>query len=109
MRTDQPVSVRLADYRPPAFLVDEADLAFALAPSATRVRSTLKLRRNGPAGEPLRLDGVRLKPISFAIDGRRLEPGAYEITDEQLVVPNVPDTFELTTEVEIDPAGNSAL
>src|SRR4051812_44311085 len=101
MRTDQPVPVRLADYRPPAFLVDEVDLVFALEPSATRVRARLSLSRNGEHAEPLRLDGVRLKPISVAIDGRPLAPSDYEITDEHLVIAGVPDAFTLETEVEI--------
>jgi len=109
MRTDQPVAIHLADYRPPAFLVDEVDLAFALDPSATRVRSKLSLRRNGDHAEPLTLDGVRLKPIGVAIDGRPLEPSAYEVTDTGLTIASVPDAFTLETEVEIDPAGNTAL
>ena len=38
MRTDaQAPTIRLADYRPPAFLADTVELTFALAPTATRV------------------------------------------------------------------------
>ena len=85
MRTDQPVPIRLQDYAPPPFLVDEVDLTFVLDPDSTRVRSKLTLRRNGAHGEPLKLDGVRLKPVSIAVDGRVLEPGAYQITDEHLI------------------------
>ena len=109
MRTDQPVAIRLADYRPPAFLVDEVDLAFSLDPAATRVRSKLTIRRNGEHAEPLTLDGVRLKPVSIAIDGRVLAPGEFTITDEHLIIANAPDAFVLETEVGIDPAANTAL
>ena len=109
MRTDQPVAIRLDDYRPPAFLVDEVDLAFSLDPNSTRVRSKLTIRRNGTHAEPLRLDGVRLKPVSIAIDGRALEPGEFQITDEHLIVASAPDAFVLETEVSIDPAANTAL
>ena len=56
MRTDTPQPIRLSDYRPPAFLIDEVRLDFDLQPSATRVRARLKVRRNGAAGEPLVLD-----------------------------------------------------
>lgn len=105
----QPVPVRLADYRPPAFLVDEVELDFALAPSATRVTARLTLRRQGEATAPLRLDGVRLKLISAAIDGRRLQPAEYEQSEEALTIAGVPDAFTLETEVEIDPQGNTAL
>ena len=41
-----PRETRLADYRPPAFLVDTVELAFDLDEAATRVRSRLALRRN---------------------------------------------------------------
>ncbi|HTI67219.1 MAG TPA: aminopeptidase N [Caulobacteraceae bacterium] len=109
MRTDQPVPIRLQDYRPPAFLVDEVDLTFQLDPSATRVRANLTVRRNGDHAEPLRLDGVRLKPVSVALDGRPLAPAEFEITDEHLVIAEVPDAFVLETEVAIDPAGNTFL
>ena len=109
MRTDQPVAIRLSDYRPPAFLVDEVDLAFILDPSATRVRSRLTIRRNGDHAEALQLDGVRLKPVSVAVDGRALGPSEYQVDDARLTVPGVPDAFVLETEVEIDPAGNTAL
>ena len=109
MRTEEPVPVRLADYRPPAFLIDEVDLDFALEPSATRVKAKLTVRRNGDAGEALRLDGVRLQLISVAIDGQRVPPSAYTLTDDALTIPNLPDAFTLETEVEIDPAANTAL
>jgi aminopeptidase N len=109
MRTDQPVPVRLADYVAPAFLVDTVELDFALDPHATRVTARLALRRQGDAAAPLVLDGARLKLVSVAIDGRALAPVEYAVTPDHLTIPNVPDAFTLTTEVEIDPAGNAAL
>ena len=109
MRTETPAPIRLTDYRPPAFLVDEVHLDFDLQPEATRVKARLTLRRNGEAGVPLRLDGERLKTLSLAIDGRVLEPGAFTADDHSLTIPDVPDAFVLETEVEINPAANKAL
>jgi aminopeptidase N len=109
MRTEAPPPVKLADYRPPAFLIDEVRLDIVLEPNATRVKATLHIRRDGSHAEPLRLNGERLKPVSVALDGRVLAPAAHAIDDEWLTVPNVPDAFVLETEVEIDPAGNTAL
>ena len=60
MRTDTPTPTRLADYRPPAFLIDEVQLDFHLEPGATRVKARLALRRNGGHTEALRLNGERL-------------------------------------------------
>jgi aminopeptidase N len=109
MRTETPAPVHLADYQPPAFFADEIHLDVHLDPSATRVKARLVLRRNGDHAGPLILDGVRLKPISFAIDGRALATGEYTLDDEHLTIADVPDAFALETEVEIDPSANTAL
>jgi aminopeptidase N len=109
MRTDTPQPIRLADYRPPAFLIDETTLDFVLEPTATRVKATLKVRRNPGQSGPLVLDGVRLKLIGVSIDGAPLDASAYELTDEHLTLPGAPEAFTLRTEVEIDPQGNTAL
>ena len=47
MRTETPQPIRLSDYRPPAFLVDEVHLTFDLSANATRVKARLQVRRNG--------------------------------------------------------------
>src|SRR6185437_8893846 len=109
MRTDTPQAIRLADYRPPAFLVDEVHLAFDLKPNATRVKARLTVRRNGDHAEPLKFNGERLKPISVAVDGRKLGPSEHAVDDEFLTITDVPDAFVLDTEVEIDPEANKAL
>ena len=109
MRTDLPQPIRLTDYRPPAYLIDEVHLDFDLTPNTTRVKARLSLRRNGEGPAPLVLDGVRLKPIAFAIDGRVLEASEYEIGAEHLTIAAPPATFVLETEVEIDPENNKAL
>ena len=109
MRTDTPQPIRLEDYRPPAFLIDEVALDFALAPRSTRVTATLRVRRNPGQEGPLVLDGVRLTLISAAIDGRALAPADYELTPERLILHGTPEAFTLRTEVEIDPEGNTAL
>jgi aminopeptidase N len=109
MRTDTPQPVRLADYRPPAFLIDEVSLDFNLEPTATRVTARLLVRRNGDHAEPLWLNGERLAPIWVALDGRTLGPAELRIDEEGLTIPDVPDAFVLETTVEIDPQNNKAL
>ncbi|HEX3700890.1 MAG TPA: aminopeptidase N [Phenylobacterium sp.] len=113
MRTETPQPIRLSDYRPPAFLIDEVSLAFELAANNTRVKARLDIRRNGDAkgsgGEPLKLNGERLKLISAAIDGRTLGEAERGVDAEFLTIPDVPDAFVLETEVEIDPENNKAL
>lgn len=109
MRTETPQPIRLSDYRPPAYLVDEVHLAFDLQPNATRVKARLSVRRNGDHAEPLRFNGERLKPVSVAIDGRALGETERTVDGEFLTIPDVPAQFVLETEVEIDPENNKAL
>ena len=109
MRTDTPQPIRLSDYQPPAFLIDEVALDFRLEPNATRVKARLTVRRNPGEAGPLVLDGVRLKLISVAVNGRALDASAYALTPESLTISSPPEAFVLETEVEIDPEGNKAL
>ena len=104
---------RLADYRPPDWLVEHTDFRFDLTPDATRVAARIAFRRNptlaveGPAD--LVLDGRALTLISSTIDG---EPVNAETTDEGLRVPaaELPDdAFVWTCETQIDPAANTEL
>ncbi|NBB17149.1 aminopeptidase N [Caulobacter sp. SLTY] len=105
MRTETPQPVRLADYRPPSHLIDTVHLDFDLQPSATRVKATLTVRRNGDS-DRLVLDGEGLKTLSVTVDGK---PFAYDEAPETLTLTGLPEAFTLETEVEIDPAGNTAL
>ncbi len=109
MRTDIPAPIQLADYQPFPFRIDSVELDFVLDPWATRVRSRLTLTRTGAADAPLVLDGVRLKLVSVSIDDVPVAVERMTRSDEHLSLRGVPDHFVLTTEVEIDPSGNTAL
>ncbi|MDE2488626.1 MAG: aminopeptidase N [Alphaproteobacteria bacterium] len=109
MRTETPQPIRLDDYRPPAFLIEEVSLAFDLHPNATRVKARLSVRRNGDHAEPLKLNGERLKLVSVTLDGRPLSEGEFSVDAEFLTIATTPDVFTLETEVQIDPENNKAL
>ncbi len=108
-----PQPTRLADYRPPQFLVDTVDLVFDLDEADTRVAAHLTLRRNPNAatpGAPLRLDGDELDLVALALDGSPLAPGDYRREPNgALVVPQVPDGFALDIETRIIPERNTQL
>ncbi|WP_428515547.1 aminopeptidase N [Roseovarius sp.] len=107
MKDAAPQPIYLADYTPPAHLVDHVSLTFRLDPEKTRVISKIAFRPNpdGPGG-PLRLDGEYLTLIAARIDGTEVTP---EVTPRGLTVdaPYAPFTFE--AEVEIAPVLNTAL
>ena len=99
--------VKLADYRPPAFLVDHVSLDFELDPQASIVRSRLQLRRNAPG--PLKLDGKKLELLSIALNGEALGDNRYELDEEGLTIHEAPDEAVLETSVRIAPAANTEL
>src|SRR5437879_1594727 len=76
-----PQATRLADYRPPDFLIDSVALEFDLGDTDTRVRSHLRLRRNPAAiaNAPLRLDGDELQLVAISLDGALLGPSDYHL------------------------------
>jgi len=104
-------AIRLADYRPPDFLVDSVDLVFDLGEGQTLVKARLALRRN-PAGDakaPLRLDGEDLELVSIALNGEALGPNRYHRDAEALVLADPPDQFTLDIETRIEPQNNTRL
>ncbi|MCG8441672.1 MAG: aminopeptidase N [Caulobacterales bacterium] len=109
MRTEEPPAVRLADYAPPAFQIPDVRLDARLDADRTEVRATYQVRRTGPADAPLRLDGQALELTRVAIDGRTLAASDYQLTDEALTIPNVPDTFTLEIDTVFSPRANTAL
>jgi aminopeptidase N len=100
-------AVRLADYTPPAFNVDEVSLNFELDPQATVVHAKLKVRRQAPG--PLALDGKALVLLGVKLNGEALGDNRYTLTAERLTIPDVPDEFTLETEVRIAPSANTEL
>src|SRR5580658_7316126 len=51
MRTEEPRTIRLQDYRPPDWLIETVELDVSLDAKATTVRAKLKIAPN-PAGAP---------------------------------------------------------
>ena len=101
MRTDAPPLIRLADYRPPDFLIDTVDLDISLDLATTRVRARLTLRRNpaGRAGVPLTLDGDELTPVSVTLDGVPLDLASGFATAQKLII-DAPLDRPFTLEIE---------
>ena len=106
-----PAPVRLADYRPPDFLIDTVELNFALGEDDTLVTARLALSRN-PQGRPdaaLELDGDALELVGVALDGAPLGADRYRHLPGGLVIPQVPDRFTLDIRTRIAPSRNTAL
>ena len=100
------VAIYRKDYRAPDWWVPEVALDFELGEDRTRVRSTLKVQRNGRHDRPLRLAGDELRPLTVKVDG---EEARWTMDGETLVVEVAGSEASIETEVEIAPAGNSKL
>ena len=111
MKEGQPSTIHLRDYEAPAFTIEETTLHFDIHEDYCDVTSTLLMQRSeGDDTLPLILDGdADLDTRSLAVDGQILSTNEYQISDELLTIPNLPDRFELTTNVRIKPAENTAL
>ncbi len=102
-----PTPTRLADYRPPNWLVDEVHLTFRLHPTATRVSSRIRFRPNPAAdSHDFALDGEGLKLISAQVDG---EPVTPRLNERGLTLDLPARPFTWQAEVEINPEANTAL
>ena len=113
MRTSQPQTIFLKDYRVPAFLVDHVDLRFELFEDGARVHCTLAMRRNpdsDSSDKSLELDGDSLTTLeSVSLDGRLLGGSGYEDRDDKLTLHEVPDQFNLGIVTWIEPQNNTRL
>jgi aminopeptidase N len=111
MRTEEPRPIRLADYRPPDWLIETVELDVSLHPTATTVRAKLKIQPSS-AGAPalLVLDGDELKLASLALDGKPLPAENFVATPDRLTIAQPPNRpFELEIETLVDPTGNTQL
>ncbi|WP_298906902.1 aminopeptidase N [uncultured Aliiroseovarius sp.] len=107
MKDAAPQPIYLADYTPPAYLIDGVELVFHLHPTATRVVSTIRFTPNPDAvSKEFFLHGEGLTLIRAAVDGTDITP---ELVDGGLKadVPDAPFVWE--AEVEISPETNTAL
>src|ERR1043166_930399 len=109
MRTEEPRTIHLKDYRAPDFRISRIDLDFVLDPEATRVAATMKVRRMGDKSASLTLNGEQLKLLALRIDGKNVPDNGYRTDAETLIIDNVPDEFVLNIVTEIAPASNTSL
>ncbi|KUJ75517.1 aminopeptidase N [Thiomicrospira sp. XS5] len=109
MTQNLPKTHYLTDYQAPAFDVESIFLTFELSPNATRVTNRMRVRRTGDAATAFVLDGEGLELMHIDLDGVALMPTQYEMTETQLILSEVPESFELEVVTEVDPENNTRL
>ena len=96
----------LKDYTAYPFEITSVHLTFKLHPNKTRVLARLNVKRCGSQAENMFLNGDKLKLIACRLDGASIDP---ELSEKGLLIKSAKPAFILETEVEIDPASNTAL
>ena len=124
MKDAQLGTIDLKDYEAPRFLIDKTVLRVDIRENDASVHTTLSMRRNpdcnpgcnsdsgdqsSSQGKSLELHGQQLTLKSIAIDGHALSVDEYSVTSENLSIHQVPDQFELVSEVVIRPRENTSL
>jgi aminopeptidase N len=107
----KPNAIYLKDYQKPDYLVDELQLEFMLGAGETIVKNSMTIRRNtgGEKNKPLVLDGQQLTLLAVELNDKPLTENDYTLTDEQLIIHQLPDTFSLSVTTKIFPEKNTAL
>ena len=105
----QDQTIRLSDYKPLPYLVEDVHLTFNLHANKTRVNAKITFVSNPASdGGDLRLDGQELELVWAKIDGVDVE---VNIDDEGLTLPTtmLSERFVWECETIIDPKANSSL
>jgi aminopeptidase N len=111
-QTDRRPTIERSAYQPPAWLVDQVDLSLVLDRGRTRVGSRLSVRRNPEstdASAALALHGSGLQTEAVMVDGRKLAPDEYTIQGETLRIDLEAERAVVETTVQIEPERNTAL
>ncbi|MGE0623310.1 MAG: aminopeptidase N [Pseudomonadales bacterium] len=105
---ETPVTIRLADYEPPAQRIVSTALTVEIGDGETRVANRMQVRREGSVS-PMFLNGQDLELESVAVDGRMLGSNEYQRTADGLTLFDLPPECEITVVTRIRPERNTAL
>ncbi|MBO5997140.1 MAG: aminopeptidase N [Alphaproteobacteria bacterium] len=95
------------DYIAPAYRILTTNLDFTLDEEKTIVKNTMKIEKIKDAD--LVLNGVRMKLLDIAVDGKKLTKKEYKLTEKSLTLKNLPSSFILDIQTQINPKANTYL
>lgn len=95
------------NYQQPDYTITAISLRFDLDETKTQVIAESQVKRQNPQATTLVLSGEALILKSVLIDGQPWTD--YKVTEQGLVLNQIPADFTLTIENEINPAANTAL
>ncbi|SLJ94004.1 aminopeptidase N [Novosphingobium mathurense] len=104
-----PPVIHREDYLPPAWLVPQIALDFALGVDETHVTSRLSVQRNpdGNGSDVLRLNGDQIAPLAVRVDGEAIND--WRLDGPDLLIELHGDAHAIEIETLIKPIANSQL
>ncbi|MCF4097965.1 aminopeptidase N [Maritalea mediterranea] len=111
MRSEEQKIVYLQDYKPSDYLIPKTEMWVDFSPERTQITTDLHIERRAgvEAGTPLELDGEQVELVSIAIGDDVLGAGQYELSENGLKLLDPPQSFVLSTVVEVAPEKNKSL
>lgn len=112
MKSETPPSIHLADYTPPAFLIDHVDMTVRLDGSRTQAKATYHVRPN-PSVDPISgharlvLDADALGPVDVRVNGAQIEP--RQDRSQVSFTLSTREGSKVDVATALDPAANTAL
>lgn len=111
MRSEEQKIIYLQDYKPSDYLIPKTEMWVDFTPERTRITTDLHIERQVGVedGTPLELDGEQLELVSIAIGDEVLGAGQYELSESGLKLLDPPQSFVLSTVVDVEPEKNKSL
>ncbi|WP_409439375.1 aminopeptidase N [Psychromonas sp. GE-S-Ul-11] len=101
-----PQEKHLSDYRPSDYTISTIDLEFDLFDNQTKVKAVSQVKRVSTDVTPLFLYGEALTLVSLLVDGT--EYSDYQLVEDGIIINQLPASFTLEINTEIDPVANQA-
>ena len=105
----QPTEKFLKDYKAPEFTVKEVELEFFIYDEYVDVLSVMMIEKKEKNQPHLKLDTLDLELLDIYLNDLKLMEYRYKISEEELVVFDVPEKFALTIKNRIYPDKNTEL
>lgn len=103
-------TIYLKDYQQTPYDVENIELTFDFYEEKTTVRSKIDfISRFSGKTAPLELDGQEMELVSVKLNGEKLSPSDFKLTDSQLVILQPPEKFTLEIENNLKPQDNTSL
>ena len=106
---NQPQTIYLSDYQPPAYRIVSTELTFEIFDEHTMVINRMQIERRSATAGPLVLDGDALELLCVKIDDEKIPPEAYERSDSALTIADPGEKATVQVVTRIYPDANTEL